>query len=118
MMKAILFILDLQTYIFHLRAQCIGPLSIVLPTESIVEDMISHILLEQFECVLINEVRAHCASPLDCSVQVFATCMDIHDEWPFHQEFVEAILEERIGCVLTEFFDTIHIDYISLNMYE
>jgi len=115
MMKAILLMLDLQSCVFHLRAQCIGPLSIVQPTEFVVEDMISHILLEQFELVLIDEVSVHFSSPLDCYVQVFATCINhLRSEWPCHKEFVEAVLEERVGCVLTEFFDNINIDYVSL----
>lgn len=116
-MRTILLILDLQTYIFHLCVHCVEPVSIVPSPECVLEDMISHVLREQFEYVFVDKVNVQFASPLDCYVQAFATCVDLHSEWPWGEEVVEARLEDRISCVLNEFFNTILVDYIGLNIY-
>ena len=117
-MSTILLILDLQTYIFHLCVHCVEPLSIIPSTEFVLEDVISHVLFEKFEYVFVDKVNAQFASPLDCYVQVFATCVNMRSAWPWGEEVVEATLEERISCVLTEFFGTILVDYIGLNIYD
>ena len=110
--------------LFHMSAQCISNFNEVLPgdiaiTELAVEDMIGHILLEQFESVLVDDVSTSFFSLPEAEqhyvLHIYATCIDTaHSSTFYSKEFTEFVLEGRIGCVLMELFGTINIDTIEI----
>jgi hypothetical protein len=112
--------------LFHMTAQCSSDFNEVLPsnraiTELAVEDMIGHILLEQFESVLVDDVSTSffnlSGTKHHCVLQIYATCIDTaRSSTLYNMEFTEFVLEDRIGCVLMELFGTINIDTIEIRM--
>jgi len=113
-------------YVFNMYLQCADRFSEVIPeeletAELTVEHLVSQVLLDLFGTVLLEDVSIRLPASgsvqkAQCFVHIYAQCSDF--SIPSAQgdlDDVELALENRIGCVLVELFETVNVDKIIIS---
>ena len=98
----------------------------VLPDEAenaelTVEHAVSHLLVDLFGEVAVNDVTVLFPSPLHgdlkhCSIQICALCScDSFALLPRTQEHIKLAVEKRMGSLLRELFGSVKVDDVTLS---
>ncbi len=112
----------------HIQAQSYGRVFEVLPeevegTELMVEETVSHILLDLFGEAMVDDVTIH-FSPAsrmgqrDCFIQIQAQCsLQSFSVLPLTKETMEFAVGERVRSLLKELFGPVTIESVMVQPF-
>lgn len=112
----------------HIQAQGYGRVFEVFPeevegTELLVEEGVSHVLLELFDEAVVDEVTvkfspAERAGQLDCFIQIQAQCsLQSFTLLPHPKERIELTVGERVCSLLKQLFGPVTINSITIQPF-
>ncbi len=108
-------------YLIEITADCREPLadmrSLRLEEAEVrIEDVMGHIVMKFYETVQIIEIRLHTSARSSC----YAIYVRMQCDEPSSlarrrgEEFMESVLEGRLGTTLTEFFEDVEVKRVTI----
>lgn len=112
----------------HMQAQGYGRVIEVFPeeregTELLVEEGVSHVLLDLFDEAMVDDVTVHFspaerAGQRECSIQIQAQCsLQSFILLPRTKEYIELVVGERVCSLLKQLFGPTMINSITIQPF-
>lgn len=110
-------------YVFDMYLECPDRFSEVLreeldAAELTVEHLVSQILLNFFDTVLLEDMSIHLSSGRlgrreQCFIHIYAQCLDLSlPSAEINLDEIELVLENNISCVLIELFGAVNVEKV------
>ena len=114
-------------YIIQIYMECVEKFSEILPNdleyaELVVEDLVSHILLDFFTEAIIDEVSISFSSDSlkeqqPSFIRIYAQCSNrISQLLPNDVENMELALEASLSCVLVELLGSVNVNKVEIKL--